>query len=229
MSKMIEFTRPDGKKAPGYYAEPAAGTHAPGVVMIEEWWGVTPWIKEQADGLAAAGFRVVIPDLFRGRTAAVGDEANHLMEGLDFGDAASQDVRGAAQYLASTGSAKVGVLGYCMGGALAFISAMHAPEFSAAVAFYGLPPAEAGDPATIKIPVLAHWGTHDAFFGLDKVDALESKLKAGNVRYEFHRYDADHGFCNTNEVGNAGLGHYKAAEAKLAWERTIAFLKKNLS
>jgi carboxymethylenebutenolidase len=78
---MIEFPRPDGKAAPGYYAAPSGAANAPGVVMLEEWWGVTDHIKHTADKLAAAGFRVLVPDLYRGRVAAVGDEANHLMEG----------------------------------------------------------------------------------------------------------------------------------------------------
>ena len=140
---MIEFPRPDGKAAPGYYAAPSGAANAPGVVMLEEWWGVTDHIKHTADKLAAAGFRVLVPDLYRGRVAAVGDEANHLMEGLDFGDAATQDARGAAQYLKATGSKKVGVIGFCMGGALTILAAMYDPEFNAAVTFYGYPPPEA--------------------------------------------------------------------------------------
>jgi carboxymethylenebutenolidase len=226
---MIEFARPDGANAPGYYAPGTAGDRAPGIVLIEEWWGVTPWIKGQADALAAAGFRVLIPDLYRGRTAAVGDEANHLVEGLDFGDAANQDARGAADYLASSGSQKVGVMGYCIGGALALISAMHGPNFSAAVTYYGLPPAEAGDPGKITMPLQGHWAKQDEFFTPESVDALETRLKAGNVSYEFYRYDAQHGFCNTGDVGNAGLGHYNAAAAELSWGRTIDFLKRTLA
>jgi carboxymethylenebutenolidase len=226
---MIEFDRPDGQKAPGYYAEPAAGANAPGVVMIEEWWGVTDWIKSTADQLAAAGFRVLIPDLFRGRTAAVGDEANHLVEGLNFGDATSQDAAGAAKFLSTSGSAKVGVLGYCIGGALSMLCAMDdAHDFSCGVTFYGLPPADAGDPGMMTIPIQGHWATRDAFFTLDKVDAMEARLKAGGVVYEFYRYEADHGFCNTGEVGNSGLGHYDAISAQLAWARTLEFLKKHL-
>jgi carboxymethylenebutenolidase len=226
---MIEFTRPDGKKAPGYYATPAGGGALPGVVMLEEWWGVTDHIKNTADKLAQAGFRVLIPDLYRGRTAAVGDEANHLMEGLDFGDAATQDARGAAQYLKSTGSKKVGVIGFCMGGALTFLSAMYDPEFDAAVSFYGYPPPQAGDPGQIKIPMQGHWALQDAFFTIDGVDTIENRFKATGTPYEFHRYDAEHAFHNPNQPGHAGLGHYKQDLAELAWSRSVDFLKKNLS
>jgi carboxymethylenebutenolidase len=226
---MIEFTRPDGKRAPGYYTAPAAGEHAPGVVMLEEWWGVTDHIKHTADELAAAGFRVLIPDLYRGRVAAVGDEANHLMEGLDFGDAATQDGRGAAQYLKATGSSKVGVIGFCMGGALTLLSAMYVPDFDAAVTFYGFPPPEAGDPGSIKIPLQGHWATRDAFFPIERVDQIEARLKEAGASYEFHRYDAEHAFHNPNKPGDAGLGHYNETLAALAWNRSLEFLKKTLA
>jgi carboxymethylenebutenolidase len=226
---MIEFTRPDGAKAPGYYAAPANGDHAPGVVMLEEWWGVTDHIKRTADELASAGFRVLIPDLYRGRTAAVGDEANHLMQGLDFGDAATQDARGAVQYLKSTGSQKVGVIGFCMGGALTLLAAMHVPEFDAAVSFYGYPPAEAGDPGKITIPVQGHWAEHDEHFPIGRVGEIEKRLEDAGTTHEFYRYDAQHAFHNPNQPGHAGLGHYNKELADLAWSRAVTFLKQNLS
>ena len=229
MGEMIEFTRPDGKQAPGYYSAPAGAGARPGVVMLEEWWGVTDHIKHTADELAKAGFRVLIPDLYRGRTAAVGDEANHLMEGLDFGDAATQDARGAAQYLKSTGSKKVGVIGFCMGGALTFLAAMYDPEFDAAISFYGYSPPDAGDVGTIKIPLQGHWALHDGFFKIEGVDKIEARLKEAKARYEFHRYDGEHAFHNPNQPGHAGLGHYKKDLAELAWKRSVDFLQKNLN
>ncbi len=230
MGETIEFTRPDGKKAPGYYAPPpGGGTSAPGVVMLEEWWGVTDHIKKTADQLAGAGFRVLVPDLYRGRVAAVGDEANHLMEGLDFGDAATQDARGAAQYLLGSGSKKVGVIGFCMGGALTFLAAMYDPEFNAAVSFYGYPPPEAGDVGKITIPVQGHWALHDGHFTLDGVDRIEARFKEAGVPHEFYRYDAQHAFHNPNQPGHAGLGHYNKEFAELAWQRSVDFLKTNLA
>jgi carboxymethylenebutenolidase len=225
---MIEYARPDGGRAPGYYSAPPSANGAPGVVLIEEWWGVTEHMKRMADRLAKAGFRVLLPDLYRGRTAAVGDEANHLMQGLDFGDAANQDVRGAAQYLKSTGSPHVGVVGFCMGGALAILSAMYVPELDAAVTFYGFPPPEAGDPGQIKIPLQGHWATHDEFFAPDGVGRLETRLKEAHVPHEFHHYEAHHGFNNPNEAGSAGLGHYNAEADKASMERAIDFLKTHL-
>jgi carboxymethylenebutenolidase len=221
MGSAIEFTRPDGKRAPGYLSEPQ-DRNVPGVVMLEEWWGVNDEIKRDADRLASESFRVLVPDLFRGRVAATGDEANHLMEGLDFGDAATQDARGAAQYLKGNGG-KVGVIGYCMGGALAILSAMHVPDFDAAVVYYGCPPPEAGDPSKIRIPIMGHWALHDDFFKIDVVDALEEKLKAGHVPYEFFRYDAKHAFANPK-----GLGHHNREAAEAAWGRTVEFFHRTL-
>ena len=228
MKQMIEFTRPDGQKAPGYLTGPDAG-NAPGLVMLEEWWGVTDHIKHLADRFADAGFRVLVPDLYRGRTAAVGDEANHLMQGLDFGDAATQDTRGAAQYLLANGSSNVGVTGFCMGGALTILASMYDPEFSAAVVFYGFPPEEAGDVGQIKIPVQGHWALHDGFFKIDQVDRIEHRLKEAGVAHEFHRYDAQHGFNNPNEEGHAGLGHYNEELSELSLRRAMDFLKKHLA
>jgi carboxymethylenebutenolidase len=112
MGRMIQFTRPDEKTAPGYLAMPETDAEsAPGIVIVEEWWGVTAEMMRVADEYAALGYRALVPDLFRGRTAAVGDEANHLLEGLDFQDAYSQDVRGALHHLKQNGK-KAGVTGY---------------------------------------------------------------------------------------------------------------------
>ncbi|HEY1654419.1 MAG TPA: dienelactone hydrolase family protein [Candidatus Tumulicola sp.] len=221
---VTEFVRPDGQRAPGFYAEPERPDGAPGVVLFEEWWGLTDHVRETAERLAGDGFRVLVPDLYRGRVAATGDEANHLMEGLDFSDAVTQDARGAAAYLKAQGSHKVGVLGFCMGGALAMLAAIHDPDFDAAVVFYGFPPAEAGDPASIRIPVMCHWAVGDEFFNIERVDAIERALEAAGVAHEFHRYDAKHAFYNPG-----GLGNYHAEHAETAWARTLEFLRRTLA
>jgi carboxymethylenebutenolidase len=225
---MIDFTRPDGSTAPGYLAlPPDERPDAPGVVVIEEWWGVTDQIKKTADDIAARGYRALVPDLFRGKTAAIGDEANHLMQGLDFVDAATQDVAGAVNHLKASG-AKCATLGFCMGGAVAFINAMHASGADAVVGFYGFPPAEAGNPGSIRIQVQAHAALRDEFFKPEAVETFERALKDGGVNYELFWYDAGHGFCNPNEPGNAGLGHFDELAAATAWERTYAFLGRVL-
>ncbi len=225
---MVEFTRPDGQRAPGYYSADGAPDDAPGVVMIEEWWGVDDSIKQMADKLASAGFRVLVPDLFRGRKAVVPDEANHLVQGLDFGDAAKQDIRGGVKYLKSTGSKDVAVLGFCVGGALALLAAMNDPEIDAVVTFYGVTPPEAGDVGQIKVPVQGHWANHDDFASPQAVSRIEARFKEAGVPHEFHRYDAQHGFNNPNPMGQAGLGHYHEESDKLSWSRAIDFLRKQL-
>jgi carboxymethylenebutenolidase len=228
MGATIEFVRPDGKTAPGYFVAAPSGAGAPGVVLIEEWWGVDDRIKATADRLASHGYNVLVPDLFRGRTAATGEEANHLMEGLDFADAAGQDLPGAARYLREHGAKSVGVVGFCMGGALAMLSVMHGRVFDAASLWYGYPPADAGDPATIAVPLQGHWAAEDSHFNLEGVDVIERQLDAAGIAHEFHRYDAKHGFFNTGEVGKGGLGHYHPEHAETAWNRTIDFLDRTL-
>src|SRR3977135_1187172 len=126
MGKMIEFKRPDGKSVNGYLAEPKAGSKAPGMVVIQEWWGMNDQIKGVADKLAAAGYRALVPDLYRGKSTVEAKEAEHLMKGLNFGEAAGQDIRGAVQFLKKE-SPKVAVTGFCMGGALTVLSAVNVP------------------------------------------------------------------------------------------------------
>jgi carboxymethylenebutenolidase len=228
MGRMIEFTRPDGKTAPGYLAIPEKDAEStPGIVIVEEWWGVTAEMMRIADEYAALGYRALVPDLFRGRTAAVGDEANHLLEGLDFQDAYSQDVRGALHHLKQNGK-KAGVTGYCIGASVVLLAAMHLREPDAAVIFYGFPSSEAGDPATIEIPIQCHFAKHDAFFTAERGAEIEARMKEGKVPAEVYWYDAKHGFCNPNPAGSAGLGHYDAQAAHEAWERTVRFWKNTL-
>ncbi len=229
MGRMIDVARPDGQSVPAYYVEPEKDAKsAPGIVVIQEWWGLTADMMEIADRYADEGYRVLVPDLFRGRKAATGDEANHLMEGLDFHDAFSQDVRGSLQHLKENG-AKAGVTGYCAGGALALLCAMHLTEPDAAVVFYGVPPTQAGDPATIEIPLLCHFAKHDEFFIPQKVRELEQRLEEGKVPYKIYWYDAGHGFCNPNPPGSGGLGHYNAEAARLAWDRNVEFWRHALT
>jgi carboxymethylenebutenolidase len=231
MGKMTSYKRPDGKTLEGYLAEPAQGAKAPGVVVIQEWWGLNDQIKGVAERFAKAGYRALVPDLYRGKKTLEAKEAEHLMTNLNFGDAAGQDVRGAVQHLKATGSGKVGVTGYCMGGALTILAAVNVPEADAAAAWYGFPPLEFVDPAKIKAPLMGHWATKDEFFGIGKVDELEKKLRGANVKFEFHRYDAKHAFANETAVGPkrpVAAAEYNAQAAELAWKRTLEFFAKNL-
>ena len=186
-------------------------------------------IRGVADKLAAAGYRALVPDLYRGQVALGANEAQHLMEGLDFGVAAGQDVRGAVQYLKTSGSAKVGVTGFCMGGALTVLAAVNVPEADACVVWYGFPPLEYVDAAKIKAPLMGHWALEDTAFPIAKVADLEKKLHDAHVAFEFHRYQAKHAFANeTADSKKLDFLKYDPAAAALAWQRTMDFLAKHL-
>src|SRR6202049_2366793 len=122
MGALIEYSPPDCGKTKGYLA--SAGSGRPGIVVIQEWWGLNDQICGVADRFARAGYNALAPDLYKGRMTAVPDEANHLMSGLNFPDATQQDLSGAAQHLKSN-SGKVAVMGFCMGGALTIAAAVH--------------------------------------------------------------------------------------------------------
>jgi carboxymethylenebutenolidase len=227
MNQTITFKRPDGKECGGFIVEPAAGAKAPGLVVIQEWWGVNDQIKRVANRLAAAGYRALVPDLYRGKVTLDHKEAEHLMNGLNFGDAATQDIRGAVQYLKQSG-AKAGVMGFCMGGALTVLAAAHVPEADVAVIWYGCPPLEYIDASKIKAAILGHFSTNDAFFPVTQTNGLEQKFKDANVKYEFYRYDAKHAFANETIKNPPIPIEYNPAAADLAWQRTMEFLKRTL-
>ena len=215
MGTMIEFARPDGGKTKGYLA--TAGQGRPAVVVIQEWWGLNDQICGVADHFARAGYNALAPDLYKGRLTTEPDEANHLMTGLDFADATHQDLRGASRHLQAQ-SGRVAVMGYCMGGALTIAAAVHVPEFSAGVCFYGIPPKAFADPAKIRVPLQGHFANQDDWCTPAAVDDLERTLKAAGVRHEIYRYDAAHAFANERSAA------YDVACANQAWERMAAFL-----
>jgi carboxymethylenebutenolidase len=227
MGSMITFKRPDGQDVQGYLAESPGARGA--VVVIQEWWGLNNQIRGVADRVARAGFTALVPDLYRGKSTVEAEEAHHLMTGLNFADAASQDVRGAVQHLKAT-HAKVGITGYCMGGALTVLGLTMAPEADAGVVWYGYPPIEYVDASKIAAPVMAHWAEQDQAFAVAGVDALEQKLRDAGVRYQGHRYLAHHGFANETAQGpgRIAMTQYDAAWAQIAWDRSFAFFGQHL-
>lgn len=219
MGEIIQFQRPDRSECMGYFVDP--GSTSAGVVVVQEWWGLNDQIKKVADRLAGQGYRVLVPDLYRGKVTLEAAEAEHLKGELDFADAATQDIRGAVQHLKQTTS-KVAMMGYCMGGALTILAAVHVPEADAAVCWYGVPPAEAADTRTISIPLQGHFAQEDTFFPLEQVDQLEANLKVGHVQYEFYRYPAKHAFGNETWV------NFDPEATQLAWDRSLHFLAQSL-
>ncbi|KAH0930194.1 hypothetical protein HID58_015921 [Brassica napus] len=184
---------------------------APGIVVIQEWWGVDFEIKNHA--------------------------AQHLMDGLDW-QGAVKDIRASVNWLKANGSKKVGVTGMCMGGALAIASSVLVPEVDTVVGFYGTPSSELADPAQAKAPVQAHFGELDNFVGFSDVTAaksLEEKLKASGVAHEVHIYEGNgHAFLNRSPEGvsrrkSMGLSDEDEAAVELAWSRFTSWMKRYLA
>ncbi|XP_030459594.1 uncharacterized protein LOC115679989 [Syzygium oleosum] len=212
--------------------------NAPGIVVLQEWWGVDFEIKNHALKISQMdpGFKALIPDLYRGKVGLDVAEAQHLMDGLDWAGAV-KDIGASVNWLKANGSKKVGVTGFCMGGALSIASSVLVPEVDCVVAFYGVPSSELADPAKAKAPVQAHFGELDNFVGFSDVaaaKALEEKLKASGVPHEVHIYPGNaHAFMNRSPDGvkrrkNMGMEDDNEASAELAWSRFKSWMSRYL-
>jgi carboxymethylenebutenolidase len=197
----------------------------PGIVVIQEWWGLQGQIRQICDRLALAGFRALAPDLYGGKVVPYHDAAaaQAAMKSLDFKAATDLAVRGAVRFLGSVGG-KVGLTGFCMGGAVTVLGAVRIPELSAAVCFYGLPPEEVAAAKDIRVPLQCHFAAIDDWCSPELVNAFETKLREAGKTYEIHRYPGHHAFMNS-ERGEV----YDAASARLAWDRCVAFFGKHLA
>src|SRR5580693_4202510 len=224
MGTEITFKRPDAADAKGYLCNAARGD-APGVVVIQEWWGLQEQIKAMCDRFALAGFDALAPDLYKGVVVPYHDTeaAGKEMNSLNFIDATEQNVRGAVQYLKRNG-AKAGLTGFCLGGAVTIIGACKIPELTAGVVFYGIPPEQAAKPADVRIPLQAHFANRDDWCTPQAVDGFEKAMKEAGKSLELFRYDADHAFVNEQRMS---VHDRKAAE--LAWDRAISFFRKHLA
>jgi carboxymethylenebutenolidase len=223
MGEMVTFAS-NGGTCPGYLATPAAG-EGPGVVVLQEWWGLNDNIKGIADRFAAEGYLAVVPDLYRGKVANEPDEAGKLMMSMKM-DEAAKDMSGAYDYLkghaACTG--KVGSVGFCLGGGLSLYVSTLKPV-DATVIYYGVLPGVQPDLTKLKGPVLGHYAEHDDWANHDVATALAGQIKAAGGTAEFHFYDGtSHGFFNDTRPEA-----HNAEASKLTWERTLAFYKKHLS
>jgi carboxymethylenebutenolidase len=227
---MIEFPS-NGDTAGGYLAVPASGS-GPGVLVLQEWWGLTPWIKSVADKLAGEGFVALAPDLYRGELAqhAEMDKAAHLMQSMPM-DRVARDMGGAVDYLlareAVTGD-EVGVIGFCMGGMLTLVlAAQQGDKIGAAVPFYGAPLGDgAPDLSGITAAVQGHYAENDDFFPPDAVKALVASLQAEgkDVTAEFHP-GTSHAFANEDN----SIGTHDPVAAGKAMSSAIEFLRKHLA
>lgn len=222
MGQLIDVRRPDGGTCPAYLSVPEGAASAPGLVVIQEWWGLNEQIQKTAERFAQEGYRVLVPDLFRGKIAKDSDEASHLMNHLNFLDAAEQDIQGCVDHLRQS-SSRCGVTGFCMGGALTLLSAARVKGVDSGACFYGIPPKAVFDAAQVQIPLLLHFANQDDWCTPAVVDGLKADLERGRARFELHRYDAQHAFMN-----EARPEVYEPESAKLAWQRTLAFFERTL-
>jgi carboxymethylenebutenolidase len=206
---------------------PASGS-GPGVIVIQEWWGLTDHIAGIADRLAADGFVALAPDLFGGRTTHDAEEAGRLLTELPV-EQAAQDLGGAVDYLlghdAVTSSA-VGAVGFCMGGGFVLLlAARQGEKVAAAVPFYGVGPGVPDSYSGLTAAVQGHYGEQDAMYPTESARALEEQIRSETgAEVTFYYYPAGHAFHNDENL----LGTYDPDNARLAWQRTVDFLHKQL-
>jgi carboxymethylenebutenolidase len=230
MAQTIEF-RSNGNTASGYLATPPDGS-GPGVLVIQEWWGLDSGIKQQADRLAAAGFIALAPDLYHGQVAGHDemDKASHLMQSLP-ADRAARDMSGAIDFLRShpsvTGNG-IAVVGFCMGGMLSFIIAANRPDaVKAVVPFYGFPQGAAEpDWSKLSAKIRGHMAEKDDYFTPDAARALEKKLRGmgKDVTLTVHP-GTGHAFMGPHNA----LGTLNAALAEQIWPQVTTFLRESLA
>ncbi|MBI3159251.1 MAG: dienelactone hydrolase family protein [Chloroflexi bacterium] len=208
----------DGQRIPGYLAAPAAPGKYPGLVVIQEWWGLVPHIREVADRFAQAGFVALAPDLYHGRATAEPDEARKLAMALDRQRAVAE-CSAAAAFLVEredVSPKKAGVVGWCMGGGLSLSTAAHNDVIGAAVCFYGRP-LEADDTARLRVPILGLYGEDDHGIPVGLVRGFEAALDEQGVAHEIVIYPgAPHAFFNDSRPGA-----FRPEAAADAWQRTL--------
>ena len=222
--EMITYSS-NGRTASGYLASPPQGK-GPGIVVIQEWWGLVSHIKNIADRFAKAGYLSLAPDLYHGKATKSPDEAGKLMMAMNI-ENTEKDLAGAISYLKShplNSTGKVGTVGFCMGGALSLYAASKNKNVSACVVYYGGHPKVHPDLPALEAPVLGLFAERDGFVTVASVRDLERKLAGLGKDFEFQVYPGvDHGFFNDErpEV-------YNRTAAEDAWKRTLNFFSRHL-
>jgi carboxymethylenebutenolidase len=223
MADRIELEAAGGGKAAGELALPEAKGRVPAVLLFHEWWGLNDHVRSLIGRLAESGIAALALDLYDGATTKDAGEAGKLMGGLDWA-LAMRRARGAVDYLAAhpRTNGRVGAIGFCMGGALTLAAACAIPHLGAAVPFYGVPPK--ADWAAAKAPILAHFASRDDWAKASVAEGIQAEVRAAGGSMELFVYEADHAFVNDTrpEV-------YSAENAKLAWDRSVAFLQARLA
>ena len=229
MGEMVQFPS-NGSTGGGYLATPESGA-GPGVVVIQEWWGLVPHIKDVCERLAREGFTALAPDLYHGQSVpnSEPDEAGKLMMAMNLDDAA-KDLGGAINFLkahAAVRGSGVGVIGFCMGGGLALILATRRPtDVKAVVPFYGAIawPAAAPNWSALEGALQGHYAENDEWATPVTVRALEGQLRDMGKKAELFIYpNVGHAFFNDTRPEA-----YNADAASVAWTRTLEFLREHL-
>jgi len=208
-----------------FVAWPASRNPAPAVIVVHEWWGLNGQIRTMARRLAQEGYVAIVPDLYRGRVADDPEYAHELSRGLDERKALA-DLDATAAWLRTqrrVNRARIGVVGFCLGGRLSQLFALRGPGLGAAVMFYGQPETDAERIATLKVPLQGHFGGEDRGIGTDQVESLKLALaKAGKTADIYVYPGAGHAFMHE------GRSSYHADAARQAWARTLQFFQKHL-
>ena len=208
-----------------FVARPPGRAVAPAVIVIHEWWGLNGQIREIARRLSLQGYIAIVPDLYHGKVASDPETAHELSRALD-SDRASADLDAALEWLRAqprTAKSRVGVIGFCMGGALGLGLALHDPAIAAAVMFYGRPETDPGKLAPLKAPLQGHFGAEDQGIPVDRVEEFQQALKTAGKNAEIYVYaGAGHAFMHD------GRPSYNADSARRAWARVLAFFQKHL-
>jgi carboxymethylenebutenolidase len=225
MTQRVTISSPGQADLGGELALPPPGVRAPALVLVHEWWGVNDHVRSLADRFSREGFLVFAPDLFHGKTTKDAGEAGALMAALDWKRALAE-IGSSVAFLGDHvhGNGRVGVTGFCLGGALTFAAAANVDGLSAAVPFYGLPKPEFAHWERVRAPLQAHFAARDEWAKASIAKEIQGRLEALGRAMELHVYDADHAFVN-----DARPEVYDAEAAKLAWQRAVAFLKKHLA
>ena len=219
---VVEFQAGE-QTAQGYLASPPSG-EGPGVIVLQEWWGVDEHIRSICDRFAEEGFFALAPDLYRGETTDQPSEAQQKMMAMNIAEA-EKEMCSAADYVLGlegvTGEG-VGAVGFCLGGGLAVWAGANCSNVAATVSYYYVMPHGRPDFSAVKGPVLGHFGTADDFISHEDALGLEQEMKAAGVEVRFDFYEqAGHAFFNdTNR-----LGTYDEELAELSWGRTVDFLR----
>ncbi len=223
-SQTVEVSSKNGPLE-GAFAEPAGTGKVGGLVVLQEWHGVNAQMRGKVERFAREGWLALCPDLYHGKVAANDEEAGKLMGALDWQRAVA-DIGDAVAHLRHHPrcNGKVGVLGFCMGGALTFAASRHLDGLACAVPFYGLPQLPMEEYAKIKTPISAHFAQRDDWAKSSVAEEIQRKVRGAGGQMDLYVYDAGHAFMRETDPSK-----YDEPSSKLAWSRALAFLRAHLA